>query len=1214
MGTIKIHAMVSSNPLLERIHMFPGRSLGETEFDRQQSYTDFRLQQAAYTVTPGIIKGLEILSGEQLSPWVSIGPGQAVDAHGQVIGLSHSIRQSWAFLIRQYQSESGVQDAQGIYYLSIRRSSDRIDGSPFADSCRQTYIEPHRDIQKVVKGELCLKRLAVSQSLLNLPAERIANHICALQIDQNNFSFMNHSIPVALLGIVKEDDFFSVKWLNITAGRYLAHSDNLYATLSRQVQKSINDLQQRYLSSPPDHSFNDFFEQQTELNFLPAAGQLPLSLLENAQSFIYTTAQGDITRGPVIRFLPSHHNIDMIPVPESSVPAIMQRELQRGYIDLNEPGQSIRLLLAVNDQDYRKDLLDFPAADKAIENALYQYFMKAHNAWHAWKKQFYKLYYVIDKTALSPEQFESLQIPRAVRFPVPAKTFFQNLINQEKRERHLKNLLDLPLPYRNGIPDEPEFYQQWLKNGKIPLPPRPDSNGLSAQLILNNEAIEATQNSIRSKGRLLEKTRDLLVLQRQQLDQNTVAMATLAGGIASDGSGMQIARWWPHLNFETEDTNTEKNNKEDDNKEDDNSVKKTNSATGWIASTMMYTPILNSVIASDTTTTLKPSSVNTIKGPYFTDFNINRKFTPYSGVAGYNTPLFDYTQKIDPLNKVFSQAKAKVSDVQFMVNSNKFGVLKHLEPEKNEYTIAYEGLKDLYRVFKDIYGEKDFKNLTTQLNSIYIPKTPDTISPEGSNNLDKKIQGKTNQELFRISRVLTKFIDIIESRNSRLENDILTAQKQLIQLQARHAQLLQNIQVETRILAKLNNQRLESLSDYNMTQSLLKEEWQRVEDRHEQRNRILGSLKGLYYVKVRRTPVSRAVTAITKLYAEQEDSILAACKRTKQTELPEALDYFLDAVLEIPVSQWQALANSRKQLVNIKTIEKVQLIRQSRISTLLNNRMSSIASPFINLGQHNQLLMADFAQRSIDFKQSSRQIIEQAQNTLSLQDVAQLKTGILKTRAIELKDQLNQCILCLLDNLYQLSPAIRLQWAQLAEDDQLIVEQFKLWPGLQISDRDDIEPVKNIRSLVQWWFRQFAGHNSSKVSSQSSTLTSASFSSLRNMIRAIIIESAYGNPASIIEGKIHVIPPVFLPGQILRLKLNRPAVPGLKLDILSPAQTKVGQLVVEDDDDQGTIARIINTVKTDLQITTQFSVIETSGRTIKTDTGTYQPWLQNYRH
>ena len=90
-----------------------------------------------------------------------------------------------------------------------------------------------------------------------------------------------------------------------------------------------------------------------------------------------------------------------------------------------------------------------------------------------------------------------------------------------------------------------------IRSYYAPAVPTPTEDGLVVRYAIALVELEAIENQIRATRSRVEKTRDLLLLMRQQLDSQTVALAALAGGVSGDGSGLQVARWLPYASLDT---------------------------------------------------------------------------------------------------------------------------------------------------------------------------------------------------------------------------------------------------------------------------------------------------------------------------------------------------------------------------------------------------------------------------------------------------------------------------------------------------------------------------------------------------------------------------------------------------------------------------------------------------------------------------------------
>jgi hypothetical protein len=229
----------------------------------------------------------------------------------------------------------------------------------------------------------------------------------------------------------------------------------------------------------------------------------------------------------------------------------------------------------------------------------------------------------------------------------------------------------------------------------------------------------------------------------------------------------------------------------------------------------------------------------------------------------------------------------------------------------------------------------------------------------------------------------------------------------------------------------------------------------------------------------------------------------------------------------------------------------------------------------------NRSLLQQWAAVQLPSSQGSlKQFNAGSAEVLSLADLLNGSSGKLRLEAQQLRDRLEQCLACLLDNLRPLPPSVRLQWAQLAEDDRLSVDRVEAWPGLERAEAEEFNAVRTVAELVDWWFRQLAAGASG-----------GGRSALRNMIRASLITASLGDPAEILHGHVQVAPRRFLAGETLRLKLNRSVTPGTQLQLLDLRQRVVGMLTVEDQDEQGVLANIARVDKTEVSVDTGFTVV-----------------------
>ncbi|MCB1850721.1 MAG: hypothetical protein KDI83_08055 [Gammaproteobacteria bacterium] len=1224
MSLIRLHHPVpitaSDSPRrFERVHMFPGRHLGEEEFDREQAYADQRLASLLRGRRSGVVQGLELNLGPQgsNSSEFSISAGLALDGQGRALGLYYPLRANWPDLISEHLQRSGETDPTGVFYLLLQRSSRRID-DPSVDPCQRSELDPTRDTRRVVSATLLLQRLNFTPgSVLTTARERIENWCAADRVDGSFLSTLKSAVPLALLAIAPDGGGgHAPLWLSPEAGRYEALPASGYRVLLNQTSAALRRVMQQAAQEVTDGSLlAQYLRDNLQLDFLPAAGQLPLEWLQNPAS---TT--------PGLLWFPAHLGVDMVPVPEEAVLELINRHIARRVIDLRQPaGDRIRLLLAVNEPDYRPDLLDIPQTDARLESDLYRFYMRAYEAWRKWHQQFDLLYFVepsdaqplpnpaeaaVEQAVLDPAQFKHLDLPKPEPAPLPPLDLFNAIISRADTELDPDNP-GVPYPFNKGIPTQPSFYTQWLVAGAPPPVPTPSEDGLVVQYAVALVELEAIENQIRATRTRVEKTRDLLLLMRQQLDSQTVALAALAGGVAGDGGGLQVARWLPYADLDARAEPSEST-------ATPGVVSQTTSPSAAISaapvaafSSGMMTAlsgsssnIAKSISSSGLSSTLLKSSLNTTSTVARSNLLLTSKPQTFSAFElGINK------SRLDLLARVTKQA---VSTPAFEAKEYRFGVIDHISPEVNEYAKAYFGMKELLATLKDLFDANDARSLRSDLQRVgqteEVAQTPGNADPlQRSNRLEAPsvLDNLASQQagddakkrsllltqyryhaLFKAGRILTQWIAICEARYNNLERKLQAKLREQANKIAQIDKLAGLIRVARETLENRDSFRVEQLGDYGVAQRLLDEDWRRVFALNQERTRILSSaLRGLYYVRVRGTPVTAALADPLLLRHGSSSDIVPGCDWTAEVALPETLTPFFDTVSEIPMADWSRLKPLLPKLPQFEQFDYFDRMRQARF------KARPLALPSGGAGEtlqarlqtvhlQNRSLMQQWSSLTLPaFSQSSLQTQIQAATVLSLEDLA-LASGALRSEAQALRDQLERAASCMLEKLYLLPGSVRLQWGQLAEDDRLRVEQVSWWPGLERAEADDFNATRTLSELIDWWFRQLQAEASAN-----------SRSALRNLVRALLIQASLGDPNEIVRGNVHVPPRQARIGERLQVKLNRAPAPGTRLQLLDPQQRVVAVLAIEDHTPQSTRVNIVDLVEPNLVINTRFSVV-----------------------
>src|SRR5262245_45055857 len=140
----------------ERLALFPGRALGEDEFDRIQVYFQSKLDRLLAGTRQGVVYGLDVETAlddpDDVGETFVVKPGLAVGADGQAMALGAPLRPAWADLA------AGHDD--GLWLLVITRETREVELGDDDEACRRTEIDPVRDlrIEQVLRAELIAPR------------------------------------------------------------------------------------------------------------------------------------------------------------------------------------------------------------------------------------------------------------------------------------------------------------------------------------------------------------------------------------------------------------------------------------------------------------------------------------------------------------------------------------------------------------------------------------------------------------------------------------------------------------------------------------------------------------------------------------------------------------------------------------------------------------------------------------------------------------------------------------------------------------------------------------------------------------------------------------------------------------------------------------------------------------------------------------------------
>lgn len=1248
MKAIRLNQPVSMSPALERLRLVPGRHLGEDELDRMQAYADERVAPLLASARPGILRGLQVdlppqrpniagVTGEGLV----VRPGLAVSGDGSTLGLFYEARATWRALLEGWLRENNTDQGEGVYYLVVRRRTGLIDSDHGIDPCRRIELDPRRDTRLETLGTLGLRRQALAPAAIaGMTPEQIQNQVAAINSTGSFLDTMTSAVPLALLAVSRLepapaglDAFpFRVDWVSQEAGRYLAIEHTGYQVLLAQVQTAFRDALERAMSQPPAVPAGDDrptlgqrLELSLRLDFLPAAGVLPGVLLERADA-----------PTPTLRWLPRHLAVEMVPVPEESVPELIERHLARRVMDLRRPmGDRLRLLLAVNEPDYRPDLLDFPRIDALLVRDLYRYHIRAHEAWREWRQAFDRLYYLLTDDLITVAERRVLDLPRSVLAPILPGAFYARLVTQAR-----SNLPpidgELPYPYRDfleSVPAAPAFYDpDWLVNGAPPAVATPREDGLVIRYRVAQVEMGRVDNQVRALRARLEKTRDYLLLQRQQLDAQTVALAALGGGVAGDGSGLQVARWLPFTQLKMAAPVVPAQ-----------SSARSFAVGGQEARTFTSSASIPTFkLAAGGTTAVFPELTGSTKGP--SDIPVGSAAVKGSSasslVARARASSVEINLQRDKLDRIAEIPKQTISEPAIAGRSYKFGVLDHIQAEVKEYEAAYRGMRDLIATLDSMFPGPEADALRTALDGFGIPVTPNSLAAEqaqrdyplGVNDLARvrtlrdRLSGADDrgkrdaldnlltdysqllvtlevaegtlegdaeadtkrrfEALFQAGQILTRQIAYMEDRYNRLEDQLEDKLRERLRLEAVLDKLAALIEVARQKLDGVDARRAERLGDYGLAQGLSREDWERVYRANLERSRILTTaLKGIYYVRVRETPVGYPLVDPLELRHGSAGDLVPGCDWDTEVDVPEELGDFFDTVLEVPMGDWRILAPLAPKLPEPRIPELLDMRRYRFLRyrarpqfTPGSSRLAARLAPLVSATGALHQTWANLTPASGGRLRGP--FLKDSARVLSLKDLLGGSAGTIQVTAQTLRNRLEQCVQCLVGRLNQVAPSLRFEWAQLAEDDRLNTERPDAWPGLERAEAADFNAVRTLTEVVAWWFRQLEPDASA-----------SGRSALRNMIRASVIISAHGDPNEILQGRVQVPPRRLAVGEPLRLELNRIPKAGVRLQIMDEAQRIVGLLAVQDQDQTGTLAQVVRVDEPLARISTRYTVL-----------------------
>ncbi len=1220
----------------ERLELFPGRHLGEVEFDRMQEYQQARLDRLLAGVPQGVVYGLEVqptaVAGGALAPTFLVKPGLAVGADGQAMLLPSPLRPRWADLT--------IGIADGLYLLVLTRQE--LGDAPIApgDPQRRTESDPSVDLRIEAVLGTALRRLPDPGLALD-QHDLIANRFC---LDHAELDLLPAGMAAASLALVAVRGGLAL-WCDRAAGRRLTVTTSGHYALYDQSVLTIRSVvaanPQAAGETQAAWSARLVTALRSRLAGLPAAIQLPPALLTATLAAVLTAYEGDpaqVRPTAAYAFLGDPGvAVELVPLRASQVQAVLRSELGRGPLHFGARGERVRLCLAVNDRDFRGDLLDLPQADGEVLEALYRQYLTANRAWVAWRAAQDALTgdatvdqhddFALTITAddgTQPQIFAAainvtavekagLLAARTDGAPPAPPQLFLRLIDAALIARGLAAgpvITDaqraqlqpqLPEPYRGPLPAPYVDLGGWLQVRGLPAPAAaaaPVAPGTGVRRITVERLIAALEQAVAKDQTDLDGVRDYVLSQRQHLDAHTLNLAALAGGVATDGSGLRLLRTLPFVRLD------------------------------------MHAAIAPRVFRPDSAPGLRATRLDvgalgagTIGRPLPAQINVEARadqivLQPRELADGSLSNVLG--QKVVDGNLNIPVVAQAVTESQFQAKAGDFGVISHVEP----------GIYAVGEALGSLGTLRDAAQKVDGLKGLAFPAFKD---PAGDvpNPTPDQVQPLRYQQLVEAGKYLIGIITQTEARRLFLErclrakaDELAARRSELARLQADEAQL-----VAAR--KRADDDLSEALDDYAMAQRMADEDWTTVASSDDRRRALILNPVALLMVRARQEPIAsdladplplrlavrgdaapgcgivdgpiaqrfdlervmRALPATGSFDAATARRLLgrelvavrglagaAAARASAPVDghaAPAELAPFLDALFELPATDLVALRPLLPQLPERSSLAVLIAARTPRLQA----RLAATASPPPYLAAVGALsmgtlrgLLATAPALALGSERLARQ---SAGAVLGVADLLAGPAGPLRSAAERLRGNLERAAGCLVAQLDGVSAGVRLAWGERADDDQLACDRPESWPLLATLEAKAFNTARTLVEIVQWWFRQVDGASSD-----------ATRTAFRTVVRAAVLQAAHGDSAQLLQGPVQQ-PATLRPGAILRLDLNRTATLGTQLQLFDPANRLVGLLRVDDHDDRGAVASVVASYLPAMNVTTAFRV---SGR------------------
>ena len=513
--------------------------------------------------------------------------------------------------------------------------------------------------------------------------------------------------------------------------------------------------------------------------------------------------------------------------------------------------------------------------------------------------------------------------------------------------------------------------------------------------------------------------------------------------------------------------------------------------------------------------------------------------------------VLDY---VDSTHSLFEKAKLGIQSLQ-------------IELVDNDETLIAKTKKYIESAYESSYFEAD--QLDTFFGQYMDNNQNFSLSGLADINALTATASDSHQALFKTGSYIKDDVRLVQKLRSQLVSFRHQKERKISQLKAQLAKINHQIPKDQQRLSTLNSQRLKSLSDYQVVRQLVSEDWENVENAYRQRAHILDNHLGISFAKVRESNVSKSLQGMPLLGADNDD-LVPGCP-LQDSELPESIEPFLESVLEIPVSDWISLKDYYKQLPNRRKLTGLLEKRHYRINYKLQNKLqhspiirkSALNQRMLGLIASNNNLIQQSSQHQIQYSDSLVELQKHSATLISLEDLLNGPPHRLRKQCETMRNKIDQACHCLISQLQELSPWIRLQWATAAEQDTLQLTAPQSWPQADQALAENPNAMLTLSAIIQWWFNQLIDD-----AKQSSVLA------IGNLIRASLLISAADDPSEILHGKLSSTDTTLKLGHQIRVDLNLEAHTGTLLQVVDENNLLLATLRVDDIDNNGTLTTV----------------------------------------